>query len=121
MSAHGAASPRVAASGPAAPAFDSDLVQLYARFRSEQAALLATAREMFATLGGLAPPAPPQPGTRPGSLPELLLAYERALVLWALARSGNEQRSAARLLGICPSTLNEKMKRIGIARPSADG
>ncbi|HET7746876.1 MAG TPA: helix-turn-helix domain-containing protein [Vicinamibacteria bacterium] len=120
MSAQGGAAARVAEAGHAEAVFDTDFVQLYARFRREQEALMATARAIFSTLGGLATPGPPEPGRR-GSLPELLLAYERSLILWALARTGDEQRSAARLLGIRPSTLNEKMKRTGIGRPCAGG
>jgi hypothetical protein len=50
-------------------------------------------------------------GTR---LRPLLDAYERSVILAALGRAGGRQRSAAALLGILPSTLNEKMKRLGI-------
>jgi Bacterial regulatory protein, Fis family len=44
----------------------------------------------------------------------LLEAYERGVILAALAAAGGRQRSAAALLRILPSTLNEKMKRLGI-------
>jgi hypothetical protein len=44
----------------------------------------------------------------------LLAGYERSLILAALAAVGGRQRSAAGLLRILPSTLNEKMKRLGI-------
>jgi hypothetical protein len=44
----------------------------------------------------------------------LLEAYERSLILAALAAVGGRQRSAADLLRIQPSTLHEKMKRLGI-------
>jgi len=44
----------------------------------------------------------------------LLEAYERSLILAALAAVGGRQRSAADLLRILPSTLHEKMKRLGI-------
>ncbi len=44
----------------------------------------------------------------------LLEAYERSLILAALGTVGGRQRSAAELLRILPSTLHEKMKRLGI-------
>lgn len=57
---------------------------------------------------------------RPG-LKSMLEEYERSLILAALHASGGHQRRAARSLGILPSTLVEKMKRLGIrgrrARP----
>jgi DNA-binding NtrC family response regulator len=43
--------------------------------------------------------------------------YERSLILEALSQTGGNQRRAARLLGILPTTLHEKMKRLGIPRP----
>jgi DNA-binding NtrC family response regulator len=43
-----------------------------------------------------------------------LLAYERHLISAALARTGGNQRRAARLLGILPTTLHEKRKRLGL-------
>jgi DNA-binding NtrC family response regulator len=43
-----------------------------------------------------------------------LLAYERDLISAALAESGGNQRRAARQLGILPTTLHEKMKRLGL-------
>lgn len=47
-------------------------------------------------------------------LAALIEAYERSLILAALATVGGRQRSAAELLRILPSTLAEKMKRLGI-------
>jgi hypothetical protein len=47
-------------------------------------------------------------------LKSLLEAYERSLILAALAAVGGRQRSAAELLRILPSTLCEKMKRLGM-------
>ena len=47
-------------------------------------------------------------------LNRLLEAYERSLILAALGAVGGRQRSAAVLLRIGPSTLHEKMKRLGI-------
>ena len=43
-----------------------------------------------------------------------LLAYERGLIVAALAESGGNQRRAARQLGLLPTTLHEKMKRLGL-------
>jgi DNA-binding NtrC family response regulator len=41
-------------------------------------------------------------------------SYERELILGALQEAGGRQRQAARSLGILPTTLHEKMKRLGI-------
>ena len=41
-------------------------------------------------------------------------SYERELILGALREAGGRQRQAARTLGILPTTLHEKMKRLGI-------
>src|SRR5262245_51320615 len=52
---------------------------------------------------------------RPASdLRGLLEAYEKSVILAALGVVGGRQRSAAELLRILPSTLHEKMKRLGI-------
>ena len=40
--------------------------------------------------------------------------YERELILAALAEAGGHQRRAAASLGILPTTLCEKMKRLGL-------
>jgi len=45
--------------------------------------------------------------------------YERQLITEALAASGGNQRRAAAALGTLPTTLHEKMKRLGlIGRPA---
>jgi DNA-binding NtrC family response regulator len=49
-----------------------------------------------------------------------LLAYERHLITAALARTGGNQRRAARLLGILPTTLHEKRKRLGLRTAAPD-
>ncbi len=55
------------------------------------------------------------PSEHPASdLRGLLEAYERSVILAALGVVGGRQRSAAELLRILPSTLHEKMKRLGI-------
>ena len=48
------------------------------------------------------------------SLGEAVASYERRLIMAALARSEGVQRQAARLLGMRPTTLNEKIKRLGL-------
>jgi DNA-binding NtrC family response regulator len=51
-------------------------------------------------------------GTR--DLKSLVSEYERRLILSALDRCGGHQRRAAAALGLLPSTLNEKMRRLGL-------
>ena len=48
------------------------------------------------------------------SLKEMMSEYERALIVQALIGSAGHQRRAAAILGILPTTLHEKMKRLGI-------
>lgn len=43
--------------------------------------------------------------------------FERGLIEAALAASAGHQRRAAASLGILPTTLHEKMKRLGLRRP----
>ncbi len=58
-------------------------------------------------------------GPRP-TLKVMLEAYERQLIEEALSAAGGSQRRAARALGVLPTTLHEKMKRLGLLRrPSA--
>jgi DNA-binding NtrC family response regulator len=52
-----------------------------------------------------------------GSLPslkQLVEDYERRLILAALERARGNQRRAAAELGCLPTTLNEKMRRLGL-------
>ncbi len=63
-------------------------------------------------------------GTRASlvSLKDLVDGYERRLILEALARARGNQRRAAAELGCLPTTLNEKMRRLGLRacdRPQA--
>jgi DNA-binding NtrC family response regulator len=51
---------------------------------------------------------------QPIDLKSRLLAYERDLITAALAETRGNQRRAARQLGILPTTLHEKMKRLGL-------
>ena len=50
------------------------------------------------------------------SLKTLLDAYERQLIETALAATAGNQRRAARSLGLLPTTLHEKMKRLGMLK-----
>jgi DNA-binding NtrC family response regulator len=50
------------------------------------------------------------------SLKSLLDAYERRLIESALAATAGNQRRAAAALGVLPTTLHEKMKRLGLLR-----
>lgn len=52
------------------------------------------------------------------TLRKLVDAYERRLIEDALRASGGNQRQAARALGVLPTTLHEKMKRLGLRRRS---
>jgi transcriptional regulator with GAF, ATPase, and Fis domain len=48
------------------------------------------------------------------SLRQLMEAYERRLIIDALVRAHGNQRRAATELGCLPTTLNEKMRRLGL-------
>lgn len=48
------------------------------------------------------------------NLRQLMEAYERRLILDALVRAHGNQRRAAAELGCLPTTLNEKMRRLGL-------
>ncbi len=63
---------------------------------------------------------PGETGRAPATSLKMLMAeYERSLILDALDASGWHQRRAAARLGILPTTLLEKMKRLGIRRARA--
>jgi DNA-binding NtrC family response regulator len=54
-------------------------------------------------------------GSRP-TLKYLVETYERQIIVDALRAAGGNQRRAARALGVLPTTLHEKMKRLGLLR-----
>ena len=54
------------------------------------------------------------------SLKARLEAYERSLIEAALVTTSGNQRQAAFHLGVLPTTLHEKMKRLGLI-PKAGG
>jgi DNA-binding NtrC family response regulator len=56
----------------------------------------------------------PSPSPEARDLKTLVNEYERQLILSALGATRGHQRRAARCLGISPSSLHEKMKRLGI-------
>ena len=51
-------------------------------------------------------------------LKALLEDYERRIIVDALAEAGGHQRRAAAALGLLPTTLCEKMKRLGLRERS---
>jgi DNA-binding NtrC family response regulator len=55
-----------------------------------------------------------QSGAPLPSLRQLVEDYERRLILAALGRAGGNQRRAAADLGCLATTLNEKMRRLGL-------
>jgi DNA-binding NtrC family response regulator len=50
------------------------------------------------------------------TLRNLMDAYERRLIEEALRTTGGNQRRAAQALGVLPTTLHEKMKRLGLVK-----
>ena len=60
--------------------------------------------------------AAPSPSQLPEGLQfyDAVSRYERQLIEAALRRSGGVQKQAAKILGLKPTTLNEKIKRLGI-------
>jgi DNA-binding NtrC family response regulator len=57
-------------------------------------------------------------GVRP-TLKALVESYERRVIEEALRASNGNQRQAARALGVLPTTLHEKMRRLGLLRRMA--
>jgi psp operon transcriptional activator len=55
------------------------------------------------------------------TLKALLDGYERQLILSALAAHRWNQRRTAQSLGLLPTTLHEKMKRLGLLRRPGGG
>ncbi|HXK11406.1 MAG TPA: helix-turn-helix domain-containing protein [Vicinamibacteria bacterium] len=54
------------------------------------------------------------------TLKHLVDAYERHIIEDALRAASGNQRRAARALGVLPTTLHEKMKRLGLLRREAE-
>jgi DNA-binding NtrC family response regulator len=59
---------------------------------------------------------PPAPPAVPDDIPfyDAVSRYERRLIEGALRKTGGVQKQAAEILGLKPTTLNEKIKRLGI-------
>jgi DNA-binding NtrC family response regulator len=57
-----------------------------------------------------------KPSIGGSKLKELVDAYERRLIESALSEADGNQRRAAAALGLLPTTLHEKMKRLGLLR-----
>jgi DNA-binding NtrC family response regulator len=55
------------------------------------------------------------------NLKSLVEEYERRLIESALIKSDGNQRRAAAALGLLPTTLHEKMKRLGLRRSASAG
>ena len=53
------------------------------------------------------------------TLPEMVREFESSLITAALHVSGGNQRRAAAALGVLPTTLCEKMKRLGLRQSEA--
>ena len=72
------------------------------------------------------PPAPPAPAPAPDGLGDdlqlkpALAAIERAYVAAAMARTGNNQTVAARMLGLSRFGLQKKLRRLALAGGPAD-
>lgn len=64
--------------------------------------------------------APPIPIPEGQTLKDLVQEYERRLLLMALELAGGNQRRVAASLGLLPSTLSEKMKRLGLRATRSD-
>jgi DNA-binding NtrC family response regulator len=86
----------------------------------ERAVVLATCDVIGADLfpGNLLHPAPREV-TAPDipedmSLRDRIDTYEKEIILAALKKTGGNQKKAAELLGVNPTTLSEKLKRFGI-------
>ena len=48
-------------------------------------------------------------------------AYERGLIVSALEAAGGNQRRAAAMLGLLPTTFHEKLKRYGLRPRAGEG
>ncbi len=59
----------------------------------------------------------PDVAARGTPLPLLVREYEKRLIAGALAASHGSQKRAAAALGLLPTTLNMKMKRLGLRAP----
>ena len=88
---------------------------------SKRLASLTLSKELGVSEGGhmqdhLMSAEAPQGNQSSSDLKALLESYERSLIVEALTASGGHQRRTAARLGVLPTTLHEKMKRLGLLR-----
>ena len=91
----------------------TDLAQAASRIDALRSLILIFLREVD-SLKKIVGPRPRKKGD-PIKLDNEMDAFEASLIRDALFKSKGNQRDASRLLGIKPTTLNAKMKRLGIA------
>jgi DNA-binding NtrC family response regulator len=82
----------------------------------ERALILGHGEEIRAVELPAAPAPEPRACDLPAgsSLPEAMVAYERALVVQALQQAGGVQAQAARALGISRSNMHYRMRKLGL-------
>lgn len=90
----------------------TDLTQAASRIEALRSLILIFLREVD-SLKKVVGPRPRRKGD-PIKLDREIDAFEGALIRDALMKSKGNQRDAAKLLGIKPTTLNAKMKRLDI-------
>ena len=91
----------------------TDLAQAASRIDALRSLILIFLREID-SIKKIVGPRPRRKGD-PIKLDNEMDAFEASLIRDALFKSKGNQRDASRLLGIKPTTLNAKMKRLGIA------
>ena len=95
----------------------TDLAQAASRIDALRSLILIFLREVD-SLKKVVGPRPRKKGD-PIKLDSEIDAFEAALIRDALVKSRGNQRDAAKLLSIKPTTLNAKMKRLGITVETA--
>ena len=95
----------------------TDLAQAASRIDALRSLILIFLREVD-SLKKVVGPRPRKKGD-PIRLDSEVDAFEAALIRDALVKSKGNQRDAAKLLSIKPTTLNAKMKRLGISVETA--
>jgi DNA-binding NtrC family response regulator len=95
----------------------TDLAQAASRIDALRSLILIFLREVD-SLKKVVGPRPRKKGD-PIRLDSEVDAFEAALIRDALVKSKGNQRDAAKLLSIKPTTLNAKMKRLGITVETA--
>ena len=91
----------------------TDLAQAASRIDALRSLILIFLREVD-SLKKMVGPRPRRKGD-PIKLDNEMDAFEASLIRDALFKAKGNQRDASRLLGIKPTTLNAKMKRLGIS------